>query len=432
MPARIKLNSLLFPILAVAALILQVIDPSRIWKALLISFGGAWLIAWIWAYALKNNLRLTREVRYEWAQVGDTLEEQFTLKNNGLFPAAWVEVQDHSTLPNYSTARATGAGSDETNTWHTRGVCTRRGVYTLGGTTLHSGDPLGIYTIEIDQPESSILVVMPPVIPLPSIEIMPGGWMGDGRSRSNSLERTVNVLNVREYEPGEPLKLIHWPTTARRGKLYSRVLDSSPASDWWIVLDADAKVQAGHDWESTMELGVILAASLAARGLQTRHSVGLLSNGLNHQQTVWLKPQSNEAQRLQIMRALAMLEPGTLPLADLLERAAPTLGQRTSLVVITPSIKSDWLSPLTQLWWKGISPTVLLMDPSTFGARQHADSLANVLAGMGIPRFILSRDLLQRSEADPTLRSKNEWRIMPTGKAVPTRPQKDMDWRRLG
>jgi uncharacterized protein (DUF58 family) len=426
-----RLNSTLFPLLTVAALVMQVLDPSTIWKALLMAFGGAWFIAWVWARALRNNLHIVREMRYDWAQVGDTLEEQFTLTNDGVFPAAWVEVRDHSTLQNYSASCATGAGGNETNVWHTTGLCTHRGVYKLGGTTLQSGDPLGIFTVQVDQPESSTLVVMPPVIPLPSIEVMLGGWTGDGRSHSNSLEQTIHVSNVHEHQQGEPLKMIHWPTTARHGKLYTRVLDSSPSSDWWIVLDADANVQAGHDWEATLELGVILAASLTARGLASRHSVGLLSNGLNHGQNVWLKPQANESHRLEIMRSLAMLEAGKLPLAELLERAAPTLGQWASLIVITPSTQTDWLSPLTKLWWRGIAPTVLLMDPATFGASHSTDSLATVLTDMGIPCFILGRDLLQRSEANPTLRQ-NEWRIMPTGKAVATRPQQDINWRRLG
>jgi uncharacterized protein (DUF58 family) len=417
--------------LTAAALILQVLDPSTIWKALLAGFGGAWLTAYVWARQLNKNLSLVREVRYDWAQVGDTLEEQFTLLNDGLFPAAWVEVQDHSTLPNYSASRVTGAGSYEINTWHTSGVCTRRGMYVLGGTTIKSGDPFGIYTIEIHQTQSSTLVVMPPVIPLPAIEVTPGGWAGDGRSRSNSLEQTVNVFNVREHQQGEPLKLIHWPTSARRNKLYTRVLESSPSSDWWIALDADENVQVGQDWEATSELGVILAASLTARGLQARHAVGLLSNGLNRGQNVWLKPGAGEPHRLEIMRALAGIQPGKLPLAELLERAAPTLGQRSSLILITPSTESEWLSSLTQLRWKGISPTVLLMDPQTFNAPGHADSLADLLADMGIARFVLGRDLLQRSDANPALRQ-NQWRIMGTGKAVATRPQQDISWRQLG
>jgi hypothetical protein len=46
------------------------------------------------------------------------------------------------------------------------------------------------------------------------------------------------------------------------------MLDGAPASDWWIVLDVDSKVQAGQGWENTTELGIILAASLADRGIK--------------------------------------------------------------------------------------------------------------------------------------------------------------------
>jgi uncharacterized protein (DUF58 family) len=429
MTARLRLNSILLPVLAVGMVVMRLLDPSKIWQALIVVFGGLWLIAGLWAWSLKRNLRLTREVRFAWAQVGDALEEQFTLINDGLVPATWVEILDHSNLPGYSAARAVGVDAQTSNVWHTNGVCMRRGVYELGGTTLRCGDPFGIYSVEIFVPDKSTLVVMPPVIPLPKVEIMPGGWMGDGRPRPNIIDQTVNAATVREYAHGDNPKLIHWPTTARRGKLYSRLLDGAPASDWWIVLDVDSKVQVGQGWENTVELGIILAASLAERGLRARHSVGLIASG---EQTVWLKPQSGERHRLEISRALAMLEPGQLPLAKLLERANPTLGNRISLILITPSIKSDWLPSLTHLLWKGISPTVLLMDPSSFGAPQTADSFAGVLAAKSIPRFILSRSLLQQSEAHPGSRGKIEWRSTPFGKALPSRPLDDLTWRRLG
>lgn len=408
---------------------MQLLDPSKIWQALVIAFGGLWLIAGLWALSLKRYLHLTREVRFTWAQVGDALEEQFTLTNDGPVPGTWVELIDHSTLPGYSAARAIGVDSHASNVWHTSGMCMRRGVYELGGTTLRSGDPFGIYTVEIFLPEKSTLVVMPPVISLPSVEITPGGWMGDGRPRPNIMDQTVNVSTVREYVYGDSPKLIHWPTTARRGKFYSRQMDGAPASDWWIALDADSNVQVGKDWENTIELGIILAASLAERGLRARHSVGLVASGT---QTIWLKPQSGEHQRLDILRSLATLEPGQLSLAELLEHANPTLGNRMSLIVITPSITNEWLPSLTQLLWKGISPTVLLIDPASFDSPQSADPLANLLAEMGIPRFILNRSLLQRPEAHPGWKGQWEWRITPSGKAVSTRPPGDLTWKRLG
>jgi uncharacterized protein (DUF58 family) len=425
----VRLNSVLLPLLVFGMLVLQLLNPSKIWQSLIVTFGGLWLIAGLWAWSLKKNLQLTREVRFNWAQVGDALEEQFTLINNGVLPATWVEVIDHSNLPGYSAARAIGIENNSTNTWHTNGICMRRGLYELGGTTLRSGDPFGIYTVEIFLPEKSTLLVMPPVVPLPAVEIMPGGSMGDGHPRPNIVDQTVNASTVREYVHGDSQKLIHWPTTARRGKLYSRLLDGSPASDWWIVLDVDSKVQVGEGWENTIELGIILAASLVDRGLRARHSVGLLANGT---QTVWLKPQSSESHRLEIFRALAALEPGQLPLSELLERANPKLGNRMSLIVITPSIKADWLPSLTHLLWKGISPTVMLMDPASFNAPRNADSLAGALAEMGIPRFILNRSLLQQPEARPGWKGQREWSITPSGRAIPIRPPGDLTWRKLG
>jgi uncharacterized protein (DUF58 family) len=313
--------------------------------------------------------------------------------------------------------------------WHTSGVCMRRGVYELGGTTLRSGDPFGIYSVEIFLPEKSTLVIMPPVISMPSVEVMPGGRMGDGHPRANIIDQTVNAATVREYAHGDTLKLIHWPTTARHGKLYSRMLDGAPISDWWIALDVDSNIQVGQGWENTIELGVILAASLADRGLRAYHSVGLLTGG---KQKIWLKPKSGERHRLEIMRALAMLEPGQQPLAELLERANSALGDRINLIVITPSTTSDWLPALTHLSWKGISPTILLMDPSSFNAPQSADSLASVFAKMGIPRFILNRDLLQQPEAHPGWQGQWQWRVTPSGRAVSMRPPGDLTWKRLG
>jgi uncharacterized protein (DUF58 family) len=429
MSARLRPNSLLLPLLTLGVLVMQFIDPSKVWQATLTALGGAWLVGWLWARSLRDHLRLTREMRFTWAQVGDKLEEQFTLTNSGLVPATWVEVVDHSTLPDYSAARAIGIENDTSSTWHTKGICTRRGVYTLGGTTLLSSDPFGIFNVEVHQPENTTLTVLPPVVPLPLVEITPGGWLGDGRPRPNSAEKTVNATTVHPYQHGEPLKQIHWPTTARRNELYTRVMDGSPANDWWILLDADANAQAGHGWESTLELGVILATSLVDRGLRARHSVGFIASA---NQTIWFKPKQEENHRMQVMRALATLEAGDMPLADLLKRAGPALGHRTSMIIITPSINSDWLTALTPLMWKGISPTVLLVDPSSFGAPVRVDALAQILAQMGVPRFVLDKTMLLRQEARPGWRGQWEWRIMPTGKAVSARPPGDTAWRKLG
>jgi uncharacterized protein (DUF58 family) len=430
MVSRLRINSLLLPLATVVLIAVEISESSEIWQALLVALGGAWLISYLWARSLRKNLFLERSMRFGWAQVGDKLEEELTLFNDGLFPATWLEVIDRSTLPGYSISRATGVDGMGETAWHTAGTCTRRGIYQLGGTTLRTGDPLGVYTLELDQDESATLMVLPPIIPLPSIRVAPGGWLGEGRPRPNAPEKTVNAAALRQYAPGDSLRLVHWPTTARHNELYIQQLEGAPAGDWWLALDMDQNVQAGFDdSDSTTELGVILAASLADQGVRAHRSVGLLASGAR---PVWMRPQTGEHRRWEILRALAGLDPGKTNLAHLLESAGPALGHQASLIVITPSTQQDWLKPLVRLFWRGVTPTVILIDASTFGAPQDARPIAQVLAEMGITHHVVTRDLLLRPEARPGEQGQWDWRVLPTGKAVATQRPVDSTWKKIG
>ena len=407
----------------------QITNPSAVWKGLLVVFGGCWLLSYLWARSLQKNLRLERAMRFGWVQVGDKLEEQFVLSNVGWFPATWVEITDQSTLPGYTVARATGIESRSENLWRTTGLCSRRGVYTLGNTTIHSGDPLGIHRVDINQPESVTLMVMPPVIALPTIEITPGGRSGEGRPRPNSPEQTVTAAAVRQYAPGDSMRLIHWRTTARLNEPYVRLLDGAPAGDWWIVLDFDDHVQIHEDEsETTEELGVILAASLADRGLRAHRSVGMLASG---KEPIWMRPDAGEHRRWEILHSLALLEPGETPLAKLLESSSPALGRQASLILITPSLSSEWIKPLANLYWRGFTPTVILIDPASFGSPAGTRALENLLTDMNIPHHTVTSDLFKQPDARPGPRGQWEWRITPTGKAIPVRLPGDLTWKSL-
>jgi uncharacterized protein (DUF58 family) len=236
-------------------------------------------------------------MRYGWAQVGDRLEERFTLTNEGWARALWAELIDHSTLPGYLASRVTGVDGWSSNRWRLGSVCTRRGRYTIGPTSLRTGDPFGLYTLSLYYPDSTSVLVTPPIVPLPTIEIAPGGRAGEGSSRADAFERSVSAAGVRDYHPGDSLRRIHWRTSAHRDALSVRLFEGTPSSDWWIFLDLHQEVQVGEGWDSTLEHGVILAASLADRGLRSGHAVGLVAFS---EELVWMAPRGGENQRLEI------------------------------------------------------------------------------------------------------------------------------------
>lgn len=395
---------------------------------LLIVLGGVWLISRYWAKKLVEGLSIRREMRFGWAQVGDRLEERFTLINAARLPALWVEVIDSTNLPGYQANQVRSVSALAETRWQTAGVCTHRGLYTLGPTAIRTSDPFGIYTVTIHDSASATLMVMPPVVPLPPIEVAAGGRAGEGSPRVNAPERTVSTASVREYLPGDSLHWIHWPTSVRRQELFVRVFEGSPASDWWIILDLDKNVQIGNAEDSTQEHGIILTASLADLGMRTGHSVGLLTHG---SELVWLPPRMSDEHNWEILRSLALIEPGEQPLAEVLEMARPTLGQNTSLIVITPSTDGPWISALLGLQRQGIIPTVMLFDPETFGGTGNLPALKDYLAELGITHEVISRQLLERREAHPGQSGHWEWRVTPMGRALPNLQPEELSWREL-
>lgn len=439
----LRLNVPLLPALVGLVLILQLVVPYRGWMILLVGLGGALLTAYVWARSLFDGLRLTREMRFGWAQVGDRLEERFTLVNENSLPALWAEVVDHSTMPGYDIDRVTTLGGQDSTGWRTRGTCTQRGLFTLGPTSLVTGDPLGIFTVERHYPTSMPFVVMPPVVSLPSIEVASGGRAGEGRPRPNAPERTVSAAAVREYLPGDSPRWIHWRTSARRESLYVRLFEGVPAGDWWILLDMNQRVQVGQGLDATEEHGVVLTASLADRGLRSGKAVGVVTHG---EELVWLRPQGGEGRRWEILRALALLRLGQVPLSEVLSQMGPALGRYASLIVITPDLRGRWVESLVPLMRRDITPTVLLLDRTSFGeagqtsprtahveddAESPVRQMTTLLSALGVAHHVISPELLDRSALQPGKRGHWEWRVLGTGHAVPVRRPEDTEWRDL-
>jgi len=427
MKSRLRLNAKILPIVAAIALVMQFIDPSRVWVILLIGIGGAWLVCWWWARGLARSLQFEREMRFDWAQVGDRLEERFTLTNPFMLPATWVTVHDHSTLVDHKASVATGVDGASTSQWRILTRCTRRGVYTLGGTTLETGDPFGIYTLTLEDPTSQTLAVMPPVLSLPKFQIQSSGWAGEGKPSRRSLEETINASHPREMMPDDALRLIHWKTTARKGEFFVRQFEGTPAGDWWIVLDLHKESQLGKGWDSTEEHGIILTSSLAAQGLNEDHPVGLALNG---KEPDWLPPRRNEHQLRSLLKALAIASPSEMHLKDYLQRAGASLSSHCSLLVITACADADWAQSLLPLMWRGIRPTVFLLDPVSFGGSTGTRAVSDALQFMGVPCHVIPRELLDKPQARPGHEGEWEWRISATGKAIPVRVAQE-DWRGL-
>jgi uncharacterized protein (DUF58 family) len=421
-PAALQVNTWWPWILTVVLLLTQLVFPSKVWVVLLCTVGGLSALSYLWARQIQQHVRAERRLRYGWVQVGDRLEEAFTLDNRSWLPVLWAEVVDRSDLPGYEVRRIAACSGLGTTRWTTEQVCSQRGVFTLGPWSLRISDPFGFFSVVLEQPQTESIAVYPQVVQVPHIALPRGLETGPSRAHQRTVTASVDVAQTRAYQPEDPLRLIHWRSTAHRGDLIVRAFDTEISGDLWIVVDLDQSVQAGTAPQSTEEYAIVLAASLADRTLRQNRAVGLLASG---EEQALLVPGRGKRHMWRLLHALAAAQArGTHPLAEVLHGMRGSLGQGTTVLVITASCDPDWLDALLPLTRFGVAPSVVLLDAASFAGPQPPRSSAGVqamqdlFAGAGVSATVIDRDYpLHPADTTPK-RGYWEFKVSPLGRAV--------------
>ncbi len=391
-----KLNVRLLPVLVGALAILYVLTSYRGWLVFLIGMTSVWLLAFLWVYSLERGLSIERKIHLAWARVGDAVPEQLVVVNNSRFPAVWLEIIDETDTHVAPIRLVSDVGPQTTRRRHPSHLFKHRGLYNLGPTRLRTGDPFGIYNLTLHDQHFSTILITPPQLPLTKLKIAPGGWAGDRQRRRSALVREISDSGIRNYVPGDSLRQIHWRASAHHDTLIVRNLEAATSEDWWIFVDLDTAVQAGTDQDSTLELSIVLAASLVSRGLRERRRVGLAMAG---PKLTWLEPRSDLAHHWRILQALAMAEAGEQSLAGLMALGQPA--QTATLIVITPSTNPAWVATAGPRNHDH-RMTAMLVNPGDFDSPQTQNRVVSALARSNIPFTSIPRSLLE--EAYPSLR----------------------------
>ncbi len=406
-----------FPVLiGLLALGWYVIAPSEIAAVFVFGLAGMLVTAWLWARAMALGVVARRRLHYAAVQVGDVLEERLALQNDTPLPVLWAEFVDRSDLPGYTVSSVRAADPSSFVHWRATAECRRRGLFSLGPWELRLGDPFGIFLVRQVYTDRQELLVYPPLAPLPPQLLPHNSLLGDHRLlRQPVRAETLLASTTRRYIPGDPLRHVHWPTSAHRDALYTKIFEPEATSTIWLVPDLDPAVHLGQGPDSTEETMVLLMASLADHLLRRGLSVGLLAlDDTVHA----LRPQSGRAQVWQVLRALAPLHAvSPVPLDAALARLGASLPLRDRVVVITPSLDIRWTRALrSRAHHAGLE--VILLDPQSFGGVGRADAAVQALADLGLSARVLRRGELQAAVGAYGQVRRWEFRTLGTGRVV--------------
>ncbi|MBK9344072.1 MAG: DUF58 domain-containing protein [Dehalococcoidia bacterium] len=364
----------------------------------------AWLLVW-W-----NTRDIDADVdrKTSRAQVGQDAQEIIEVRNRSFLPKVWLEVEDPSDLPGHRSKRVVIIPPRRSRNWIVNTPLRRRGLFDWGPLRVTASDPFGLFRrVRLVGGQQQILVY-PPVVDLPHFQAPPANLPGEGRFRRRTHYVTPNASGVREYAPGDAFNRIHWKSTARTGEMMVKTFELDPASDIWIVIDLEKRVNAGREDDSTEEYGVRIAASIARHYVVGNRPVGLMTFGRD---LSVLEPERGQQQLTRILESLATANAvGDAPLGNLLMEEQRRFGRHTTLVVITSSTDDSWLTAVQSLTQRGVRAAVVLIDPSTFGDTRSPLLLFGQLTASDILTYVVRRGDDLGLALSPTSSGANAWR----------------------
>ncbi|MFT3969283.1 MAG: DUF58 domain-containing protein [Micropruina sp.] len=154
-----------------------------------------------------------------------------------------------------------------------------RGRYRIGPSRWTTIDPLGLTTLQRRLGGLSLLTVTPAVHRLDQAAPVVGAGLVGEAARQHSIVLGPDDVLIRDYRPRDELRRIHWPSTARTGKLMVRREEHAWEPSATILLDNRRAGHTGRGPRSSFEWAVSAAASIGVHLLDAGYDIGLVDAG---------------------------------------------------------------------------------------------------------------------------------------------------------
>ena len=284
------------------------------------------------AWATKRSARrvlVRRRLSEVRVSPGTRVQVTLELENASPIPTSFLLLEDRLPTPLGRAARLVMGGIDpSTRERATYALVPQtRGRYTLGPLVVDVSDPFALTRLRLEFDEREELLVTPEIEDLGAAPD-PSSGPTFGASRARQLFRTgEEYYTMRQYQEGDDLRRIHWPSVARTGELMIRQDESTRRASGLVFLDTRADA-LGRAHTPAFERGVSVAASigvlLSRRGFVLRlGTTELPAAALSEDRFLDALTGISHAEVRSVGPALAHLRAGSSPDTSLVFVAAP-------------------------------------------------------------------------------------------------------------
>ena len=336
------------------------------------------LVSWLWNRLSLEQVHYEREVAQNRVFRGEETTLTISVMNRKPIPLAKVDMEDEfpeeieimdgevsigSNPKSMVLKHHTSLSWYERVKWEYTIKCDTRGFFRFGPARMESGDLFGFYGSEATHSERDYLLVYPRVVPLPELGLPPLRPLGETRGGIEIFQDMSRPRGIREYQMGDPLKIVDWKATARTGDLQVRVFE--PSSTFTVILIVSVETSE-RSWEgyspTNLERVITAAASIASYAAERQYSIGLFSNGVPilTDRPMKVEPASTPEQLTIILEALATVRP--LPIGPMADQLGLNLRQfplGSTLVVVAAIITDEFVDGISNLRRQGYKVVVV-------------------------------------------------------------------------
>ena len=271
----------------------------------------------------------------------------------------------------------------------------RRGVIAVGPARTVRGDPLGVLRRTVEFADVQELFVHPRTAHL---ETLGAGLLRDleGTVTEDHSMSDLAFHALREYQPGDDRRYIHWRSSAKAGRLLVRQFLDTRRSHVTVLVDTDARSYTGgkdilEEWTGEHTEPLVAAHSAPEiPDLETAISVGasIVLRVMRDEQDTTIVCGSHDISRSTpqlTLDTLARVEPAPVDLTTLALRAVDLAGDTSILFVVTGPHR-----PFVELQRAGaqfgpeVRNVAVVVDPeATPGIRRGGGLTILTVSGLG-------------------------------------------------
>ncbi len=184
------------------------------------------------------------------------------------------------------------------------------------------------------------------------IEIRTRGLVNDlfgGEYHSVFKGRGMTFSEVREYQPGDDIRLIDWNVTARSNEAHVKVFEEERELTVYLVVDISSSGMFGTNGKFKKEIGAEIAAVLGFSAIKNKDRVGVIL--FSNEVEKYIPPKKGRSHVLRVIRELLYHKPNNqgTNLATVFDFLLKVAKRRSVVFIISDFIDQDYWKQLSMV-----------------------------------------------------------------------------------